>query len=476
MNPSLMQIPEYADLFNRYERDQRLLVTKRTALALAIAGSLGFIVDISYFILQTGRIVNVPAPVFFGFIIVLLAYIAAQIFAYQQAQRRNLELASSITIVTCTVMIVGLHFVSIGVARLNGQSAGLDERSWQLFMAYLLPIVLSVVIGEYWLMYTTVGFLNIVTTIILIAVFRRNGIDTTAHHELPGVWLGAMIIEWAVTIVALSMRQGFQRIINQATELHVAIEQAQRLDELKDKFISSVNHELRNPVMAMRGYLDALGQLDERISAAQRHHFINQAISSCQNMQDLIESILSVRRIDQGLSELQREWVDLREILMLAIGQLDPREAQKGERPLHVYIPTGMLLFADKIRLEQVLINLLSNALKYSDPGTAIDIAATLLPNTIELRVRDYGWGVPPRDKLLLFQKFVRLPRDLGSSVVGNGLGLYTSREIIEAHGGTITIESSGVRGEGSTFIVRLPVNDAEKKNNGQSRPLVEQS
>jgi signal transduction histidine kinase len=147
---------------------------------------------------------------------------------------------------------------------------------------------------------------------------------------------------------------------------------------------------------------------------------------------------------------------------------------EPSERPLRVDIPTDIYALADELRLRQVLLNLLSNALKYSDPGTPIVITARRLrPNgaqalwsglagepharQVRISVRDFGLGVPPSQAPNLFQRFVRLERDTGGTVRGTGVGLYVSRMFIEAMGGRIWVESSGVPGEGSVFSFTLP-------------------
>jgi signal transduction histidine kinase len=150
------------------------------------------------------------------------------------------------------------------------------------------------------------------------------------------------------------------------------------------------------------------------------------------------------------------------------------------ERELHINITHELAIWGEKVRLQQILTNLLSNAIKYSAPGTAIEVkaqevseeiprsSAWRLPwrggveapgrRMVEIAVRDHGLGIPPEQAPLLFQRFVRLPRDLASATVGNGLGLYLCRELTEAMGGRIWVESTGVEGEGSTFYLRLPL------------------
>src|SRR5262249_34575879 len=141
-------------------------------------------------------------------------------------------------------------------------------------------------------------------------------------------------------------------------------------------------------------------------------------------------------------------------------------------------IPDALVVWADEGRVRQILINLLSNALKYSAPGSPLLIGASADDDTqrhrpfgqrgegmtpearrmVRVSVQDQGLGVPPRDVSKLFQRFVRLERDITSTVRGTGVGLYLCRVLVEAMGGHIWVESSGVPGEGSTFHFTLPL------------------
>lgn len=145
------------------------------------------------------------------------------------------------------------------------------------------------------------------------------------------------------------------------------------------------------------------------------------------------------------------------------------------ERAIRIEIPEGLTVWADAVRLRQVFTNLLSNAIKYSPSGTPIEVTARALPagsgrarstlserlsgktSLVEITIRDYGHGIPPEQVPLLFERFVRLPRDLASNVAGNGLGLYLCRTFTEAMKGRIWVESTGIEGEGAAFHLILP-------------------
>jgi signal transduction histidine kinase len=202
---------------------------------------------------------------------------------------------------------------------------------------------------------------------------------------------------------------------------------------------------------------------------------IERAAHASDDLVALLTSVLDTQRFDIGPQEFTAAAVNVRATLEDAARLIDPREGNMIERDLHVQIPEALEVWGEEVRLRQILTNLLSNALKYSSSGTRVEVfadtvlephpgdvrpwrsTASAARQMVEIQVRDYGLGIPPDQMPLLFKRFVRLPRDLASNVVGNGLGLHLCRTLAEAMGGTIWVESTGLEGQGSTFFVRLP-------------------
>jgi signal transduction histidine kinase len=187
----------------------------------------------------------------------------------------------------------------------------------------------------------------------------------------------------------------------------------------------------------------------------------------------LVRSVLDVRRIETDAAAMRPTVCALLPLIRSATQLLDPREAGTQERPLHLQVPLDLTVYADPDRTRQVILNLLSNGCKYSPPGSPLEVTARRYapgagirrrghadagePAMVEIAVRDRGEGIPPEQAVLLFQRFVRLERDIASNVTGTGLGLAICRAYVEAMGGRIWLESSGVPGEGSTFLFTLP-------------------
>ncbi len=261
--------------------------------------------------------------------------------------------------------------------------------------------------------------------------------------------------------------------------ISAALEREQELGRLKDQFITSVNHELRTPLMALHGYVKLLGLRHQTLSPERRGELIEKAERAGKDLVALVTSILELQSLDEMVKAFTPEQVIVRESIDSAIRlvELEPDHQRDTavERAIRIEIPEGLTVWADAVRLRQVFTNLLSNAIKYSPSGTPIEVTARALPagsgrarstlserlsgktSLVEITIRDYGHGIPPEQVPLLFERFVRLPRDLASNVAGNGLGLYLCRTFTEAMKGRIWVESTGIEGEGAAFHLILP-------------------
>jgi signal transduction histidine kinase len=281
-----------------------------------------------------------------------------------------------------------------------------------------------------------------------------------AAHVLEGL---------ALLVILLTITR--QIMLNRdLVDAQVANERAQQLDALKDQFITSVNHELRTPLMTMQTYVELLRYRQKELP--ERSEKLVEAIGQTNDaLVDLVQSILEVRRLDQESQDFAHEAVNLQCALEHAVAVLNPQAGTIAGRILQVDLPPGLLIWGESVRVQQVLTNLLSNACKYSPPDSTIEISARVVRlesgkrarqrPMVEVQIRDYGLGIAPEQIPLLFHRFVRLPRDLASNVVGSGLGLYLCLHLVKSMAGTIRVESTGVVGKGSTFYVQLPLAEA---------------
>ncbi len=247
----------------------------------------------------------------------------------------------------------------------------------------------------------------------------------------------------------------YQQAHRDALALRDAYERLKELDKLKDQFIMTASHELRTPLTAVQGYIELLHTYNERLNTEERAAFISKAQRGCDELTLMVGNIMDSSRME----------VDIREVSMravpLAASVEHVLEIMEGiilreKRCVELDIPEDIVVEADELRLRQVILNLVSNALKYSKTGSPLEISADSADAMATLRIRDYGRGVPPKDQERLFERFVRLERDMNSPVRGAGLGLAISKQLVEAMGGCLWVESSGEEGKGSVFAFSL--------------------
>lgn len=235
----------------------------------------------------------------------------------------------------------------------------------------------------------------------------------------------------------------------------------------KDEFLATLAHELRNPLAPIRTGLTILKQGPTPDDAARTLNMMERQVVS---MVRLIDDLLDVARITQGRLELRRSPVSLQQLLESAIESARPA-IEAAQHSLVVRLPgVPILINGDEIRLVQVVLNILSNAAKYTPNGGTITLEASRTNGTAEIAVRDTGLGIP-KDKLeAVFDMFAQVDEAAPSSRGGLGIGLAIVRKLVEMHGGDVRAESNGV-GTGSTFRIHLPVLASEKAAAPQPLP-----
>ncbi len=349
---------------------------------------------------------------------------------------------------------------------------GLDPYGLSEFTAFCAVIVLTGILSGRRAILAVTVLMNLLTVGVVLFAPYPLGMDALIKSELTELLPTALVFEWLVASFLIAQWLTYRHTLR---SVGAAYERAQQLDRIKDQFITHVNHELRTPVMAVQSYVEYLRMAHRQLSAEEMDAALERTSQAETTLVTLLENILEVRRIDGKADTFTPEIVPVRAMVDKALLLVDPRLGAKGLRDLHLSIPEHLVAWGEPARCQQILTNLLSNACKYSPPDTPIEVRARVVdgkspglrrlrraaqagPALVEIEVRDYGLGIPPEQMPLLFNRFTRLPRDLASSVEGNGLGLYLCRVMAESMGGAVWAESSGVEGEGSTFHLRLPV------------------
>ncbi|MBO9541654.1 hypothetical protein J7643_13785 [bacterium] len=236
--------------------------------------------------------------------------------------------------------------------------------------------------------------------------------------------------------------------------LKTQYEALKELDRLKDQFVNSVSHDLRTPLTSIKGYVEFLeDELAGPLSPEQRE-FVVQIERSTERLEHLVSDLLDTARIEAGTFQLQYEEADFSCKVKEVVESLAPQAAERHLTIMMDLPEAPLTVPMDSQRIERVLSNLLTNALKFSPPDGVITVRARLDGDGLRCEVVDQGPGIAPEDVPKLFQRFSQL--ESGKQKGGTGLGLSIAKSIVEAHGGTIGVQSKV--GEGSTFWFTLPL------------------
>jgi PAS domain S-box-containing protein len=259
-----------------------------------------------------------------------------------------------------------------------------------------------------------------------------------APTRLAGTGRDAQCVEFIIDVTASKDAEGALR----------------EADQRKDEFLAMLAHELRNPLAPIRTaaqVLKLLGSAEPRM--LQTSGIIERQV---EHMTKIVDDLLDVSRVTRGLVEVARKPVDLRDIIAAAVEQCRSLIDARRHRLVLTLPRESLVVTGDDVRLVQVVANLVSNAVKYSDPDTEIAITVEAEADQLVVRVRDHGIGIAPDLLPRVFDLFTQADRTAARSQGGLGLGLALVRRLVELHGGSVEARSEGQR-RGAEFIVRLP-------------------
>lgn len=223
-------------------------------------------------------------------------------------------------------------------------------------------------------------------------------------------------------------------------------------ETLRNSLLSSISHDLRNPLAIIVGAASTLESDEQCLDAVSRRKLVKVISEEAQRMSDLTIKILEMARLEAGEVILNRQWFAPEEIVGSALSRLDK---QLKSRPVNIHMPENLALInVDAVLLQQVMVNLLDNADKYSDSGLPIDISVGAMSLGLYITIADRGPGIPAGLQQKIFEKFFRINEESAQS--GVGLGLSICRAIIEAHGGEI--QATNRSGGGALFQIYLPI------------------
>jgi two-component system sensor histidine kinase KdpD len=225
-----------------------------------------------------------------------------------------------------------------------------------------------------------------------------------------------------------------------------------KTEETRSALLSAVSHDLRTPLASITGAATALRD-DHGLAPNTRNELVESICDETERLERLVANLLDMTRLETGPVSLKRDWIPLEEMIGSALNRL---ERQLGERAIHIELPETLpLLSVDPVLFEQVFVNLLENASRYTPPGSPLEIVASKRDDSVSIEIRDSGRGFAPGTEERVFEKFFR-GEHVGTA--GAGLGLPICRAIVEAHGGSIRAEN---RPTGGALVrVILPLAD----------------
>ena len=242
-------------------------------------------------------------------------------------------------------------------------------------------------------------------------------------------------------------RPGIMAVLHDITE-------ERKLDQSRREFVANVSHELRTPLTNIKGYTETLLNIDD-IDEETRRQFLTVVYSETDRMTRIVKDLLTLTRLDYNRMEMRMEPMDLRGLAM-EIKRSMSLSAENAGLKLTAKIPQSMPeIDGDRERIEQVLINVVSNAIKYNRPKGTIHISGGWSDSHVYITVKDTGIGVPKSEVPHLFERFYRVDKARSRESGGTGMGLSIAKEIVEYHGGVITFESE--EGKGSLVTVSFP-------------------
>ncbi len=230
------------------------------------------------------------------------------------------------------------------------------------------------------------------------------------------------------------------------------IEYLERLQRMRSQFLGNVSHELRTPIFSIQGYLETLlnGAIDD---PKVNKHFLQKANQNTVNLSNLLNDLIDISMIESGEMRMSYRYFDINIFIQSIIGEFVPMAEEKNIQLIFNPVKEGLQVFGDKDKIRQVFVNLLQNAIKYTDEGS-IEIFLDEEKKFVNISVKDTGIGIPEEDLNQVFERFYRVDKARSRAVGGTGLGLAIVKHIIEAHNSKIIVQSK--QGEGSTFSFKL--------------------
>lgn len=237
-----------------------------------------------------------------------------------------------------------------------------------------------------------------------------------------------------------------------------------KLDEMRKEFVADVSHELKTPITSIMGYADTLleGEYDTEI----KNKFLNVIATEARRMAKLVSDLLDLSRYDNGQVIVEKTEFDLGQMVKKCQEKLQIEIDKKGHQVECFVTANVPLVFADKTDIERVVLNILSNSIKYTNEGGTINMYVGFVYNDAYIKIKDNGLGIPENDLNKIFERFYRVDKARTRSLGGTGLGLSIAKEILDRNNGSIDIKSEV--GIGTEVVIRIPTKTEKNLKNSQ--------
>jgi len=270
----------------------------------------------------------------------------------------------------------------------------------------------------------------------------------TGPEEIEAAGFGGSRRQWLVRIAPLGEGDILVRLID-ASEARAA-------EQMRVDFVANASHELRTPLSSLMGYTETLRERTAELDGETQKRFLAIVHDEARRMQRVVEDLISLSRIEAEKFTTPTEAVDLEQLIEVSVESAKRMADERGSELVLSIADALPPVAADRVQILQVLDNLITNALRYGEPGTPVTVGAVLEDEMVRLSVADRGEGIAPEHLKRLTERFYRVDTSRSRSLGGTGLGLSIVKHIIERHRGRLTFESEV--GKGTTVHVLLPV------------------
>jgi signal transduction histidine kinase len=309
---------------------------------------------------------------------------------------------------------------------------------------------------------------------VLIFLFNLLSIDSLVNWLINFI-LFILVLVFSILLVRgmykeVEQREKIENLAKDLAQANSSLEKAnsrlKELDELKSEFLSLATHQIRAPLTAIKGYASLILEGDYGEPAPRIREAVQTIFKSCQNLVVIVGEFLDISRIEQGRMKYDITDFDLKKLIVDITVELKPILEQANlSMDFVCQDPCDFTVHADSGKTKQIVGNIIDNAIKYS-PSGSIHVTLSESGTSVTVEVKDTGIGIAKEDISKLFGKFVRAKDANKTNVIGTGLGLYVAKQMAEAQGGKIWVESEGL-GKGSSFFVMLPKGNSVQTHAG---------